>query len=307
MSLGNAIGSQGGRDGVGWQVDIPGMITMLTRLGSSGLKRIAESGVAVHTILCMSQIAERCPISNDFRKDLHQSRHKQRKEYRIYYKLVEIGGRTNFISDEMLEKRPGENCIGLLASLVPVMSGDACDDILLSLFEKSGAPPDDIPGLGQLRTIREALTPLARKTYFSGRVNLYYHFISNFLNIPKDQRKRMNESALPDAETATRIILSLYKISQEEPGMILEYYGFWGASWVIAYARDVLGLVVCVLKSPSESVPISGDYQTASVFVHIYKYRAKYQLRRQGEIQESFVPSEIGKRGRGAWLINVDD
>ena len=77
MSSG-ALTSGGG--GVGWQVDLPGLSSLLLNLGSAGLKRFAEAGVDFHTILCMGEIAENCPASVQYRKELSVCRQEQRKQ-----------------------------------------------------------------------------------------------------------------------------------------------------------------------------------------------------------------------------------
>lgn len=130
MSSSTAL--QAGRvGGVGWQVDLPGLASLVLNPGASGLKRFAEAGVDFHTVLCMGEIAEKCAASNEYRRELSVCRQAQRTESQWLYKLVEIGAATNFVADELLKKRAGENIVALLSAILPVMSESSCDNLLL--------------------------------------------------------------------------------------------------------------------------------------------------------------------------------
>lgn len=171
MSSGSALAAAGSR-GVGWQVDIPGLASLVFKLGASGLKRFAQAGVDLHTVVCMWEIAEKCPASIDYRREISACRQRQRKQSQWFYTAVELGSATNFVADELLKNRAGENVIALMSASLPVMSETSCDAMLLKLFEAAGAPLDKTPGLGQLRSLRETLLPspgaqLSRIRYFS--------------------------------------------------------------------------------------------------------------------------------------------
>ena len=73
-------------------------------------------------------------------------------------------------------------------------------------------------------------------------------------------------------------MLSLAKILLKDEGAIMAYYGLKGAGWIIAYARQVLGLPVCTVKFSASSVPISGDYHHARIFVHSFEAEGKCQI-----------------------------
>lgn len=207
MNSSNALSAGGGR-GVGWQVDLPSLSSLVLNLGVSGLKRFAEAGVDFHTILCMGEIAEKCPASNEYRKELAVCRQAQRKEAQWLYKLVEIGAATNFVADELLKKRAGENVVALMSAILPVMSETSCDNLLLKLFEACKTPLDKTPGFGQLRAFRESLTPLARKTQFKDKA-FQYHVLSR--QLLQADASNVNTSAyesIPSEETATQVILA---------------------------------------------------------------------------------------------------
>ena len=38
---------------VSWQVDIPGLVDLVGRVGAEGLKQLALSGVDIHTVGCV--------------------------------------------------------------------------------------------------------------------------------------------------------------------------------------------------------------------------------------------------------------
>jgi hypothetical protein len=290
---------------VGWQVDLPGLASLVLNLGTAGLKRFAEAGVDFHTILCMGEIAEQCPASNEYRRELSECRQKQRKQSQWLYKVVEIGAATNFVADELLKRRAGENVVALMSALLPVMSESSCDNLLLKLFEASATPLDKTPGFGQLRCIRETLMPLARKTQFKDKVFQYHSLVRHLLEKSDPVIEMSAYQSIPDEDTAVHLILSLAKLTQQEPNEIIEFDGLNGAGWVIAYARHVLGLPTCILSSASTSLPISGDYRNARVILNIFAKEAKCQLLVGGDIQEFITkPCPATSNGDG-WVIDT--
>ncbi|CAF9925407.1 MAG: hypothetical protein ALECFALPRED_003132 [Alectoria fallacina] len=297
--------SAGRPGGVGWQVDLPGSASLVLSLGASGLKRFAEAGVDFHTILCIGEIAEKCAASNEYRRELSLCRQAQRSESQWLYNLVEIGAATNFVADELLKKRAGETVVALMSAILPVMSETSCGDLLLKLFEASKTPLDKTPGFGQLRSIRKSLTPLARKTQFKDRVFQYHVLARQLLETHATTAYLTAYESIPSEETAVQVILALSRLVQEDSGLILAYYGLRGSGWVIAYARHVLGLPVCALRSTSKPVPISGDYQNARVFAYIFEKENKCELLLNQNIQDCFVTKSLHPSCHAGWLIDV--
>ena len=290
---------------MGWQVDLPGLASLVLNLGASGLKRFAEAGVDFHTILCMGEIAEKCPASNEYRRELSVCRQAQRTESQWLYKLVEIGAATNFVADELLKKRAGENVVALMSAILPVMSESSCDNLLLKLFEACNTPLDKTPGFGQLRSIRKSLTPLARKTQFKDRAFQYYLLSRQLLDTDASNVKPTTNESIPSEETAVQVILALSRLVQEDSGHILAYHGLRGSGWVIAYARHVLGLPVCVLRSTSKPVPISGDYQNARVLAYLFEQENKCELLLNRNVQHFFVTKGLDPSCHTGWMIDV--
>ena len=297
--------SAGGGGGVGWQVDLPGLASLVLNLGASGLKRFAEAGVDFHTILCMGEIAEKCAASNEYRRELSVCRQAQRSESQWLYKLVEIGAATNFVADELLKKRAGENIVALISATLPVMSESSCDNLLLKLFEACNTPLDKTPGFGQLRSIRKSLTPLARKTQFKDRAFQYHILSRQLLDIDGSTVDHTAYESIPNEETAVQVILALSRLVQQDSGLILAYHGLRGAGWVIAYARHVLGLPVCVLRSTSKPVPISGDYQSARVLAYLFEQENKCELLSNCNVQELFTTQSLDSSSHSGWSIDV--
>lgn len=73
-----------GGGGVGWQVDVPNLASLVANLSVAGLKRFAEAGVDFHTTLCMGEIAEKCPASNEYRRELSECRREHRRNWSLY-------------------------------------------------------------------------------------------------------------------------------------------------------------------------------------------------------------------------------
>src|SRR3954452_20423225 len=108
------------RGAVQWQADIPGLTQLILKMGANGLKQFAMSGVDAHTLACMLMIGELTPASNEFRLALNRHREKQRRASWWFHKLVEVGSGANFIADQLLKTRAGENVLALLTSIIPV-------------------------------------------------------------------------------------------------------------------------------------------------------------------------------------------
>ena len=304
MASNTAVALSGGA-GVSWQADIPGLASLGLSIGQSGLKRLAQAGVDVHTLACMSEIAEKCPASIEYRKEISECREAQRNESQWFYKVVELGAGTNFVADELLKKRAGENVVALLSTILPVMSGNSSERLLLKLFEAVGAELNNTPGFAQLRSFRESMTPLAYKTNFKDRV-YHYHVISkHVLHADINGSDHPAYENIPNEETAVQVILALSKLVQDDSGLVLEYSGMPGSGWTIAYARHVLGLPVCIVSSPSNAVPVSGDYQNSRVFVHIYRKKSECKLLARGRIQHYFITRSLDRVERNGWQIDV--
>ena len=303
MSSNNAVAAAG-TQGVGWQVDLPSLTSLVLHLSTSALKGFAQAGVDIHTILCMGEIAEKCPASTEYRRELNVCRQKQRKDSIWFHKIVELGSATNFVADELLKTRAGENIIALLSTILPVMPESSCDELILKLFDKAGAPLDKTPGFGQLRSLRETLLPLARKVSFKDHVFRYHIMAWKLLQEPGNSDHPSAFVSIPSEKTAIQIILSLFTVTRD-PGLILHYHGLKGSGWVIAYARHVLGLPVCIMSSASESIPINGDYQSARVLVHVFLGDGKFEVLVKGQIQDFFVTQDLDFDKYSIWCLDL--
>ena len=192
-----------------------------------------------------------------------------------------------------------------MSAILPVMSESSCDNLLLKLFEACNTPLDKTPGFGQLRSIRKSLTPLARKTQFKDRAFQYHVLSRQLLEIDGSTANHTAYESIPSEKTAVQVILALSKLMQEDSGLMLAYHGLRGSGWVIAYARHVLGLPVCVLRSTSKPVPISGDYQSARVLAYLFEQENKCELLSNRNVQDLFVTKSLDPSGHAGWSIDV--
>ena len=299
----SAVAAPGGGGGVSWQADLPALASLVLGLGASSLKRFAEAGVDFHTVLCMGEIAEKCPASREYRVQLSKCRQEQRKQSLWFYKVVEIGAGTNFVVDELLKTRAGENIMALLSTILPIMNDATCDDVLLKLFEASGASLDKTPGLNQLRSLRDTMSPLARKLDFKDKTFEYFTLVRR-LAFSKTGRTHEAHRAIPNAPTTVQVILCLFRLMQADASSIMTYEGLDGSGWVIAYARHVLGLRVCVMDSETSSVPISADFGDCQVIVNLSSVEdGSCKIATKGEVQDFF---ETGAQNEHPTCWSVD-
>ena len=123
--------------------DLGGLIKWIASIGAHGLKQLATSGVDTHTLSCMLMIAELTPASNEFRRTISRERQQQKNERRWYFTGVEVGGATDFLADQLLKTRAGENVVALLAAIASTLDVTSCTMILSSLFDVAGVSLDN--------------------------------------------------------------------------------------------------------------------------------------------------------------------
>lgn len=271
-----------------WQADLPGLSSLVLNMGAAGLKKIAQAGVDVHTLLCMGEIAEMCPASLEYRKQINKCRQKQRRQSVWIHKVVEIGTATNFIADELLKKRAGENIVALMSTILPILSEDDCDCLILRLFELSKVHADKTPGLGQLQSFRDAILSLAQQLDFKDRMCQYHVLLGRL----RAQDQQPISTSIPGIELLAQATMMLHKIVLDDDARyVLAYRGWAGAAWLIAYARHVLNLAVCVLPTAQDSVPINGSYENSRVYVYIFEQETRCELLLDGKVNSLIAPN----------------
>ncbi|KAL8748730.1 MAG: hypothetical protein Q9184_007124 [Pyrenodesmia sp. 2 TL-2023] len=290
------------RPPVQWQVDLPGLSSMVLNMGAAGLKKFAQAGVDIHTLLCMGEIAEFCPASLEYRKEINVCRQKQRKQSIWLYKVVEIGTASNFLADELLKKRAGENVVALMSIILPILSENDCDSFILKLFEACHIDLDKTPGLAQLQAFRDAILPLAQKLAFKDRT-WQYHILLEQLH---DQLPPKSCTSIPGIATLVQVVLMLQRVVMEGSSKyVFTYRGLQGAAWVIAYARHVLGLAVCVLRTQHDTVPINGQYQDSKVFIYLFDEENRCELATSGRIPDLVMPTDSIDRTQ--WTVDLEN
>ena len=284
------------------QADLPGLSSILLNMGAAGLKKLAQAGVDVHTLLCMDEIAEVCPASLEYRKEMYACRQQQRKQSIWLYKVVEIGTASNFIADELLKRRAGENVVALMSVFLPILKEDDCDSFILGLFESCHVDVDKTPGLAQLVTFRDAILSLTQKLSFKDKV-WQYHILLGQLHKGAPPESC---TSVPGTTTLVQIMLMLKKLVMESSAKyVFTYRGWQGAAWVIAYARHVLGLAVCVLKTQHDTVPINGQYQDSRVLIYLFDQESQCELAVSGHVPDLVMATDSIKSTQ--WAIDVDN
>jgi len=274
----------------------------------------------MHTIASMMMISELCAASSPFRTRLSHRRNQQRSQSAWFYKIVEIGTATNFIADQFLKTRAGENVMALMSAVIPVMPKSSCNATILLMFEKSGASLDSTPGLSQVERVRDAVAPLAAAMKIKEKVLQYHCWMKNLITQAKDGETNSPVSkvqadlsplddaydAIPCPSTIADVVLLLHRVcSSDESTFTVKYWGLSGAAWVAAYAQDVLGLPVCILLGSNKTVPLSGDYASAKVVLHICSKENRCQLQRTGKIEEYVCTQPLADDARKGWTVDL--
>ncbi|KAL4917858.1 hypothetical protein BDW62DRAFT_182970, partial [Aspergillus aurantiobrunneus] len=275
-----------------WQIDIPGLTQLVFSAGAHGLKQLALAGVDPHTIGCMLMIAEYTPASQAFRTKLSQAREQQRQDRIWLYKLVEIGTCTNFLADQMLKTRAGENVVALMSAVATVMDDQCCTAVLLALFEAANVSLDNTPGIAQLRNIRSSLVSLAGKTGFAEKTLQYHYFFLALLNkkdgpLAAGGSKISPYEGLPDAKDIPKKIQLMHKlIRSDEQRCHVRYRGLRGAAWMATYSSFILGLGTCAVRADGTPVPMTSSYEEARVIFEIAAPESTSGLYVEGDLQD---------------------
>ena len=290
------------RNQVQLQADLPNLSSLVANMGIAGLKKLAQAGVDVHTLLCMDEIAEVCPASLEYRKEMYACRQQQRKQSIWLYKVVEIGTASYFIADELLKRRAGENVVALMSVILPILKEDDCDSFILGLFGSCHIDVDKTPGLAQLMAFRDAILSLAQNMAFKDRA-WQYHILLGQLH---EGEPPESCTSVPNITTMAQIMLMLQKLVMESSAKyVFTYRGWQGAAWVIAYARHVLGLAVCVLRTQRDTVPINGQYQDSRVLIYLFDQESQCELVISGHVPDLVMPTDSIKCTQ--WTIDLDN
>ena len=233
-------------------------------------------------------------------------RQQQRSDHYLYFKAVEIGSASNFLVDQLLKTRAGENVVALMTAITPILNETSCTAIISHLFETAKAPLDNTPGIGELGKFREALLPFSRKTEFGEKVLQYHHLLQAFecrSETNAGQEKNPYE-AIPHDKDIALILQMLFKVTLNQ-GLIFTYNGITGAGWVAAYASYVLGLPTCAIKASGSTLPINTTYEEAKVVIRISSPSDvnTCEISRAGDL-EDFISLESNGLTRTGWSVD---
>ncbi|KAF2237845.1 hypothetical protein EV356DRAFT_360543 [Viridothelium virens] len=254
-----------------WQVDIPSLSRLLLSAGSQGLKQLANDGVDPHTLGCMLMIAEYTPASEEFRRALTETRQRQRSGKSLWlYKVIEIGASTNFIADQLLKTRAGENVIALLSATASFTSDSTTTSIISALFELAKVPLNDTPGTAQIAQFRKALMPLVLKLGFKEKL-FYHHYYFQGLKGEVNSAANVME-AIPSVKSLSKLIPMIYRVATSKEGHVLACHGFAGAAWIATYSSYILGLNVTAIDAEGRTHQIYyGPYEDARIIIDLSK------------------------------------
>ncbi|KAL9091624.1 MAG: hypothetical protein Q9165_004700 [Trypethelium subeluteriae] len=254
-------------NGPSWQIDIPGLAQLLLRLGADGLKRLQLSGVDIHALGCMLYLGEITPASVAFRSKLQKIRDAQRKKTWWIHEVAQYGSGVNFVVDELLKIRAGENVLALLTAIISILE-DTSIEILNLLFDTFGAGMQNTPSIAQLENIRSVCLNLARDMDFKDRLAEFHHWLITQTS-HEGATPITYEEAIPSTKTIVDLVGILKDLSTQtlDRRSRLAYYGSCRAAWLMLYAKEILGLSVCLVFRNGDTVPLSGEFSVADVLL----------------------------------------
>ncbi|PVH75647.1 hypothetical protein DL98DRAFT_592915 [Cadophora sp. DSE1049] len=285
---------------VSWQIDIPSLSQLIVNVGAYGLKQLALAGVDVHSIGCLLLISNSTPTRMEYRQELNKQRSLERSERKWFFTVVEVGAASNFLVDELLKTRAGENVLALMSALIPHLEESVLPRVLMETFEHFKIPAESTPGMGQLSKVRAALAAYVGRMDFKDRVLLRHRLFSN-LNSAVDFNPSIS---IPEAAILPKIISLLYKVTVSDE-LVLHVSGFRGAAWVATYATHVLGLDACTVLADGEVLALTASYEKSKVVFFINSAKSEITLWKEHEIEE-LISISIQDQGLSRWLVDCD-
>ncbi|KAL3431840.1 hypothetical protein BDV09DRAFT_175532 [Aspergillus tetrazonus] len=257
----------------------------------------------------MLMIAEYTPASQDFRTKLNKARQQQRVDRVWLYKLVEIGACTNFLADQMLKTRAGENVLALMAAVATVMDEQSCTAVLLSLFEAANVSLDNTPGIMQLQKIRSCLASLAGKAGFAEKTLQYHHFFLSLLGRKNEggfQRPSGTPyEGLPEVKDMPKMIQLMHRlVISGDRRCVVRYSGLRGAAWVATYTSYILGLRICAVRADGTPVPMTSSYEEAQVIFEVSAPESAGSLYQEGNLHDLIALETAPVSINSGWRVD---
>jgi hypothetical protein len=212
--------------------------------------------------------------------------------------MVEVGAASNFIADELLKTRVGENVLALLSALIPHLSEASFPRVFMQTFKHFGIPAESTPGMGQISKIRATLSPFVGRMNFKDRVLLSHKLFSGVSGFDLDPN-----ISIPASEVIPNIIRALYKVSVPDQNP-LHVFGTRGAAWIATYASHILGLGTCAVLSGGEVISLSASYTDPKVIFFLYSTIDQVTLCKEQTIDE--LISTKGPEIASNWLVSCD-
>lgn len=261
-------------------------------------------------------IGELCPASQACRQMLERTREKQRGKNLIFYRIIEIGGATNFVVDQLLKTRGGENVLAMAAMTLPIMPSDAFVNTFGAIFEESGVPVDNQPGRSQLLRLRSAIETFSRASELKDKIyNKSIFFQKSLALLDCDTVMRPNISGdeymstyevIPDAVTIAKAVLCFSKVLKDPKDKIIVWNGHVGASWFAVYSQEVLGLEGYEVRVKGKST-LLGKQGDTRVLIDLDSKDKTCELQYQLQAQDFFSIHTLPKSQRSGWMVDMNE
>jgi hypothetical protein len=300
------------------QLELVSLTQLISNIGTHGIKQLAQAGVDPYTIHSLLALGERCPASDSCIRQIVECRNKQRSQRMWLYNLVEIGTQTNFLVDELLKRRAGENVLALLASFAPMVNEHVFVQILSDLFFLNSSNTDDVPGSTQLHGLRRAVMPFLEDTLIKDKI-AHYSLLFKEIRRPfltTETENTQFSSSIPPPKFITDIINQIYDLmSRQDDGYVLLYEGWHGAGWIAAYAYDVLQLPICAVfrhEGGEKCVEISSKYKDARIVIYPDREGIAVSRSRRGKLDSWLkitaedLQDTFEDQDQKAWLVSCD-
>ena len=183
------------------------------------------------------------------------------------HNVVEYGCGTNFVIDELLKTRAGENVLALFSAVASVYEDDF-GTVITALYDRLKMPSHSTPSLSQLEKLRSLCLSLVRKMSFKDQLAETYHWI----NAEFIRRKYEMSKAFPDPRTVAELVMTLNDLAKaaDQRKNKLVYYGTRGAAWVMVYSWMILRLPVCLVLNDGKTHPVQQGTTYSSCPVILY-------------------------------------
>ncbi|KAF2420766.1 hypothetical protein EJ08DRAFT_665490 [Tothia fuscella] len=162
--------------------------------------------------------------------------------------IREVGLGSNYTLEALLHMRAGENVLGLLSCLGPLMGDDKLVDHVGSICSDQSIDNVNTPGRNQIKALKSSLDPFFESLRVPEAMS---DWDSMFRSMTLSEQKRSSGIFVPS--DLPSLLENIRVLKQEDAATVLNVYGLKAAPWIAFYCRTMLDLNICLVYDVEET------------------------------------------------------